>query len=745
MLGRLPFLLAPLLVLGSVWLPEVAYVSAPTTQITPGMVAAIRSTPDDGVLRELAGFSLLPVRGRSTDVDVRVAEGILQGRLQLPDGPSAAITPRFAPEDFDHVPAALQLLFAGWIVPDVLLAAYVSTGREDFFATAAAYIRGWDRYERGPWPLPKGFLWNDHAVAARVRVLAEFWRIYRTRPDFDEQVGGALLEQAARYGYFLSSPSHFTFATNHGLMQNLALLELRAAFPSLPAANDYRAIALERLGRQLELLVEPSGVIRENSPGYQAFDVAILAMIFRSMTLLDEPVPLEWARRYEACLTFLADLLRPDGTLPAIGDTDGAAGSELPPVTAIDGGVASPLHPYQRSPATSERLEAGAGYWIARRGLAAGPSADALSQTVVAWPSPPVRGHKHADEMSVHLWAEGVSWLTGVGYWPYDLAGRESAESWLGANAPHLAGEAATSDRETRLLRHGSDSMSAVLDLERTGPGDYSVRRQVVIVSPDAWVILDTWRDGSAETQSVWTMAPEVNLDPDGPPGSYVLRAASTATSYHLDFVGSGDATFEQFRASADPVLGWHVVNGTPQPASALVVEQPAGNGWQGAVITRRAEEGRPGSSARGPLDSRVTSAEDWAFTLATDRGDLVIRRSGDRIEMTGQAMGGGSHRLDLEPGPDVTGAQKVIDGAFQSLASDYPQFRSQPSRRTAVSFGILGLVVAQEVVMAIVRRRWPNRSRALNAASLLCWLVLAVILGTFVVQSWEVLNLGGG
>ncbi len=168
--------------------------------------------------------------------------------------------------------------------------------------------------------------------------------------------------------------------------------------------------------------MDADGVIRENSAGYQAWGLDMLAMTFRCMTLLGEPVPASWAERYEAGLRFLDSLGRPDGTLPATGDTDGAPTSGFPWVTTVDAvGRASGLEPYRPGrPDRAETLDAAAGYWISWHDLERWPDPTSASQTVVTWAAPPARAHEHADEPSVLIWADGVSWLTSVGYWPYD-------------------------------------------------------------------------------------------------------------------------------------------------------------------------------------------------------------------------------------------------------------------------------------------------------------------------------------
>ncbi len=743
-IGTLVLFVLPLLVLVSVWLPLITHYRAPVAAVTSPIVEAARTLPDDGVLEELRTFYLLQIADRSPSLEVSAAEAILQGRLELPNLPGGQLRVPPAPEDLGRLPAGLQLSYAGFVVPDLLLAAYVDTGREVFFTSAEAFIASWDRYELQTLG-PGGLLWNDHAIAARVRVLAEFWRIYRARSDYDAEVGRAVLAQAARYGQFLSSPQHFTFATNHGIIQNLGLLLLSLAFPTLPDRARYQDIAVERLGGQLAFLVDESGVVRENSAGYQAFDLGLLGMTYRCMTLLGDPIPDAWARGYAAGLRVLADLRRPDGTLPAVGDTDGASLGEFPSMTAIDAaGWAAPLGPYApQRPDAPETLAAAAGYWIAWDGLEHWPDGPGLGQSVMTWTSPPGPGHKHADELSLEVWSDGVSWLTGAGYWPYDDESRLQAESWAGANGPHLAGEASTSVRQPQLRAHGRNDQIAALDVERVGPGEYRVRRQVVHVGADLWIVLDVTTGGDAASQSVWTLAPDVELRPGEAADSSLLQAGTAAASARLDFVGSAATTYTTVRGSLSPFAGWQVVSGTPQPAPAVIVEQPAGSAWLATILAKTGGATAADPVSGRPTDVRVDSAEDWTLTLPTEDGPFEIRRAGATIAVTRpDAYGHPEATVDLAPGPDVRSEEARLRTAFDAMASAYPQFQPLASRRTNVSTAIVVLTLGEGAVLWAVRRRRPALYLPLRALGTIGWIAVAAWLGLVFLRSWEILSL---
>ena len=241
----LAFLLAPILVIVLVWLPVLDHYAVDGPAVTDAAVDAGRTAPTDAVLLEERDFNLLSQDLGSPAEETAIAEGILRGSLQLPGLPSASIGLPFSPEDLDGLPSSLQLWFAGYGVQDVLLTAYANTGRDEFLALARDSILAWDTYERSAW-LNRGYLWNDHATAARVRTLGEFWRLYRARPDYQPEVGRVVLEQAARYRAFLADPGQYTFATNPGSWRTLPCCSSSWPFPSFrtaPSTGSWRWIA----------------------------------------------------------------------------------------------------------------------------------------------------------------------------------------------------------------------------------------------------------------------------------------------------------------------------------------------------------------------------------------------------------------------------------------------------------------------------------------------------------------------
>src|SRR5256885_814986 len=521
------YLAVPALVVCSIWVPVINHYRVRAPRVTEQMVQAARQSPSDSVLRELERFRLMPLSSSNGQELIRIAATLLSGRADIPGYPAVRIGVPFDPRDVDGVPTVWQLPLASLALPGILLDASNATGRQEFLLTARDMILMWGRYERRAW-LPAGSMWNDHAVAARVAVLTELWRLYRRHPSYQSELGKEILEQVERSAALLAKQRHFTFASNHGIMQNAALLQVSAAFPMLPEVQRYRDLALSRLHDQMEFFVDDEGVVLEHSAEYHRWGLELLGMICRSLALLQQPIPDEWRRKYERAETVFAALRRPDGSLPTFGDTDGSSDDAGPLVTSFDalGQSEALLHRRRWVPAKSLSFYPIAGNAIWWEGLEHWPSREKLRQTVATWSYFPGHAHKSADEMSVIMWGAGQTWWTNVGYWPYAMAGRSDAESWQNGNAPHLVNESVTSARNTSVLSYGWSRRLGMVDLERRGPGRYTARREVVHLKPDVWLIVDhASGDDKMRTTTTWTTAPDVILKKDTSAASYVLEA----------------------------------------------------------------------------------------------------------------------------------------------------------------------------------------------------------------------------
>jgi hypothetical protein len=705
-----------------IWGPWFAHHHVPESQFAPQAILDARRAPDDALLKELGGYDLYPRLPWTDDGQlVKVAEKLVQGQIELPRFPAATLAIPFVPSTMASGPTMWQLFVHSLGLPRVLLDAYEKTGRAQFLQAAADYLVAYDAYERSAWA-PSGFLWrdtwrtfvrNDHAVASRVPVLTDFWRLYRTSPSYQPEVGEAVLRMAARAAYLVTDPSRFTVATNHGVMQNLAACNVALAFPGLPGVEGHCRLALSRLDEQLAFFISDEGFILEHSPGYQNFSLRLIGIALRYSTLSNTEIPESWLWKYHAAQRVFAGLRRPDGSLPVFGDTGAGPLGPGPVTVVIDGqGRASSAALRDWIPEDELLLAPVAGYAVWWDGLRAWPDARAIAQTAMAWSHFPGMGHKHADELSLSMWARGTAWWGNVGYWPYDSEGRTLAESWEGSNAPHLVGEPAEAVRETRLRYHGADQTFAVFDVERRGPGLYQARRQVIHVRPYLWVVIDT-SSGVKEgrTSTTWTTAPTVRLTENGGRGGYRLTDASSGHLLQAYFDGAPNTTRRVIAGSLSPFGGWSVVGPIVQPASAVVVEGPADGSWQLTSWNLIGNPNGAGLPERGltepPLMQRWEGADSWELALQTAAESITLQRRDGRIHLISAAER--TRTLRLQAGPDVSRARAALRAAFAEASRKYGAADMSSTYRLKVTTVLLVGLLLNGVALRVIRQFRPQ------------------------------------
>jgi len=725
-------ILSLLAFLSLIWIPELRGYYVPREAITVAMTDGGRTVPSDVVLDEMRFHRLLTLDWRDDAQLVETAEQLLKGSAEVPGFPAVRIRLPFDPSDLDRGPGLWQLQFCGLVVPEIFIDAYRLTGREEFYHAARDVILAWAKYERSAW-LNRGFLWNDHAVAARVRTLADFWSIYRHRPDYRSDVALQIWEFAARTGALLAKPDQFTFATNHGVMQNIGLLQICIAFPSLPHTEAYKRIALSRLKDQISFYVSPEGVILEHSAGYHRFGLFLFGMVLRYATLLELDVPSDWNRKYEQAKQFYLDIRRPDGSLPTFGDTGIVSDRSAVPVTHLDSqerfaplvAADTGFHP------SSVAVYPVSGYAVLWDGSKGQSSSQDLSQTVLAWSYYPGHGHKHADEPSVLLWARGQEWWTNAGYWSYDDPDRIHAECWEGSNAPHLVGEKCKSVR-TAALTSSLDSIKLfAAEMERQGPGDLKIRRLVVYEPPSIWVIVDECR-GAAQSnlQTTWTTAPTVRMERGATPGAYTLSTAGAEGQLRAYFLGPPAMTIKNFWGSRDPFAGWITLDGRPMAANAISTGQPAEAAWAVTVWVLDKDSGAKGNESSA---ARVewSNGRSWKILVPLEAGSQIISRDGERISVDGVPHDRSTHSPIVEtlepPLPRAASQIAALRADYQVAAARYPRFRDLFLYRQRASLIGIALLFLQESFLAIYRRLGGTHLLALRTFALLAWAGLCV------------------
>jgi hypothetical protein len=671
-------LLGPLAALSAVWLPLVAHYYVATPRIAPETVARLQTMPEDALFARLAHVRL---GTRPPPGAIRaLADEILGGTYRTHGGESLAVPLVPSRKVLTTGSPMAQLELSSLAQVSLLLDAYRETGAAEYLRAALDSALAWARFERAAW-LPVGFLWNDHAIAARVVVLADLWRAYRRQPDFDPARGAEILAFVARSATLLARDSHYTARTNHGIMQNLALLHVAALFPGLPDTEGHVAVALERLGRHLPYYVGSSGVVLEHSAGYQDFAIRLLRYALDYLDVLDLPRPHDLQERYEAAQCFRRHFTRPDGSIPGFGDTFRTRPDEpdLPPATSLD-------CPQLAAPWIDQEF----GYASYRDLGVAG-----AGQLLVTWANFAGGAHKHDDELGMWLWLHGRDWWASAGYWPYGDARRDAAVSWRGANAPHGVGETGGTSRESTLLGFRAAGEVPFLDLERRAAGGQAFRRQIAALG-GAVLVLDhaTAAPGARKLEIVWTLAPGIAVRATKPGTTYELIDARTGRTLRASFYGGRGHAVQRMRGSSVPYAGLVAVAGEIRPAEALVVTADAG-AWAAALWEPEGADGAGEPVWAGP--------ERWSWAVGTGGNVATLERTGSQLTLRDRA--GEPRLLPIGAGHGPRPELAAATARYREASARFPVFRDYFEYRARASIVVLALAACQFAALWLVGR----------------------------------------
>ena len=208
-----------------------------------------------------------------------------------------------------------------------LMAYHQTTNDDSVLCMAREAIQSWlDTYIKTDISYPFEFIWHDHATALRAEQLALFAYYCRQYArkwakqnfDFLEYVEQSLIV----HGNWLATDSFYSVHTNHGLEQARVLLLLGTIFEGAQS-REWQQIAIDRISSELEYSFTWEGVHVENSPAYHIFVFKVFLGIIKNYS---EDVLGGLAEQFDQfsakALSFITHILRPDGKLPPIGDTE---------------------------------------------------------------------------------------------------------------------------------------------------------------------------------------------------------------------------------------------------------------------------------------------------------------------------------------------------------------------------------------------------------------------------------------
>ena len=208
-----------------------------------------------------------------------------------------------------------------------LIAYHRDSGEDSALDLARDAIQSWiDAYLNVNIDYPFEFAWHDHATALRAEQMAMF--IYYCAEDAEKYVRdnndffSSLVHALIIHAEWLAKDGFYSEHTNHGLEQARILLLLGTVLDH-GEAHEWQQIGIRRIRNELEFAFTTEGVHVENSPAYHIF-------VFKVFLGIIDDFPQELlgdlAKQFDQtsikALNFITHILRPDGTLPPIGDSE---------------------------------------------------------------------------------------------------------------------------------------------------------------------------------------------------------------------------------------------------------------------------------------------------------------------------------------------------------------------------------------------------------------------------------------
>ena len=253
----------------------------------------------------------------------------------------------------------------------------------------------------------KSMAFHDETTAQRVINLVVFFGTFENHFTEEDatKVREVLLDDVQR----LRSKDFYAGSNNHGMFQDIALL---VAYNYLKLAPENEKLALGRLDRYFQSCFTSEGIHTENNPSYHLMVASYVRKVEEYLLRTGQAASADYETLLEKADLFAAYSLAPDLRFPPISDTNRAQLNLSRArnvfgdgyfTAAVSRGEVGDL------PGPSKFVAPSSGYAICRSGW------ETDSDMLMFTSAYNADYHKHSDEMSVYLYANGRELLCEAG------------------------------------------------------------------------------------------------------------------------------------------------------------------------------------------------------------------------------------------------------------------------------------------------------------------------------------------
>lgn len=575
----------------------------------------------------------------------------------------------------------------------VLAAASVLTGNPAYANEVADQLASW--IEQNPTGI--GIHWLE-PIEAGFRLLTWLWTLPlvlhapRFTPELCLRVVRALVAQTR---HIVRNLSTYWSPNTHLIGEGLALFAVGTALAELGGAAAWRARGRAILEREIDVQVGDDGVYREQSTYYHAYAVELYLLAVLIAERNGAPLAPGVRAQLERMLEALAWVVRPDGTLPNVGDADGGRTLRVgaPNLLRVDELLASGAvltgRPELRGGLAATGEEA-AWLWpdgfarVRQLGRAAPPRGSrAFAAARLAVDRAQVDGderwalfdagdlgmssggHGHAGCLGLSLYADGRALVVDRGTSVYNVApawrryfrGTRAHSTVIIDGVEQAEPERPfrwTTRYRSRLVRHVVTADATLVTGEHDGygrlPAPVIHRRSLVSIAGRYWMCVDSLSGaGTHSAEFLFQLAPDVEVERRD--GGLFAAPGGTERGLLLTPAGFDHAETRVVMGAMDPIQGWHSDNyGERRPAPTVVTTDalrlPAVR-VHVLALCARAGETRPVVTAERLDDGvavsvRLGDTTDLLLCSASGTGVLSAHGLGFTGELLHARLGGG-------------------------------------------------------------------------------------------------------
>ncbi|MDU5141607.1 MAG: alginate lyase family protein [Paenibacillus dendritiformis] len=371
------------------------------------------------------------------EVYIEYAEKIMDGQLIV-----FTISKRFVDgflkydiNEFDwgvqttQSPNSFQMNLQGLSMLVPLCAAYLLKVNESG-ETASKYLYraikifySWLDYSNNVFSVDNPYLWNDHAVALRTENIIFFALSVIRECYSNKQLINDIKVTLVKQGLFLYDDQNYFKRNNHGIFQDRALIYCACFINDRDNSKAWVEKAKIRLKDQKDFAFNNENVHVENSPGYHVIVMQLFKQIAEFLVQFDDEFGMNLYEDVVKAAEFMVYMLKPNGRMAEVGDTDGSLSAYLqlaqdkdlfhnPRLTyAATRGIRG------ESPTSNVGIFKRSGYYIYREHWCNERMEESTWLLFKSGYSS--RSHKHSDDLSFMLYTKGYDVFIDPGWFNY--------------------------------------------------------------------------------------------------------------------------------------------------------------------------------------------------------------------------------------------------------------------------------------------------------------------------------------